>query len=113
MSYEFHARIDVPAGTHVERCPICGDVGELYRCSDGPDLPTETAVMCANGECFGPQDGLVSEGCLLYLPHDSFYRPTARDAIKYWNEYAVALNAQRRQRNWEAARALRAAAQKS
>lgn len=102
MTYEFHAKIDFPAGAQVELCPVCGDAGELYRCSDGPDLPTETAVMCTNGERFGPQDGLVSEGCLLYLPQDSFYRPTARDAIRYWNDYAIALSAQRRQRHLDA-----------
>jgi len=63
--------------------------------------------MCSNGEKFGPQDGLTNEGCLLYMPPQDFYRGRIVEAVKYWNEYAKALNAQRRQRNWQRARVLR------
>ena len=50
--------------------------------------------MCSNGEPFLPQDGLF-DGCLLNLPPKNFYKPTVREAVKYWNDYASALMAMR------------------
>jgi hypothetical protein len=54
-------------------------------------------------------DGVVNEGCLLYLPPRGFYQATIREDIKYWNEYAKALIVQRRARNWQTAKVLRSA----
>lgn len=38
-----------------------------------------------------------------------FYRGRIAEAVKFWNEYAKALNAQRRERNWKRAQVLREA----
>lgn len=76
---------------HLEPCPVCGSGAEVWRYSEGADAPSSLTAMCSNGTKFGPQDGLVNEGCLLYLPPDCFYRGTIREAAKYWNEYAIAL----------------------
>ena len=57
--------------------------------------PINKLMMCTNGEKFGPQEGFMNEGCLLYMPPDEFYRHRAADAVQFWNEYARALVAQR------------------
>lgn len=110
MTYEEYKMIDTPEGVHLEPCPVCAAKAELWRRSESNDSPTETAVCCANGEGFGPQSGIASEGCLLYMPPDDFYRGTIREAVKYWNEYARTLESQRRARRWESAKVLREAA---
>ena len=110
MSHEAFKKLDTPEGTHLEPCPVCASSPELWRRSDSPSSPTETAVCCCNGDAIGPQDGEVNKGCLLYMPPDDFYRPTIRDAVKYWNEYAKALCAQQRARRWETASVLRGGA---
>ena len=102
-----YKKVEAPEGTHIAQCPVCASSAEVYRYSESDDAPTTTAVMCANGDKFGPQDGLTHEGCLLYMPPENFYRGTIREAVKYWNEYAKALDAQRRARRWEAAKVLR------
>lgn len=102
-----YKKVDAPVGAHIEVCPVCGAIGELWRYSEADDAPTSTAVMCTNGEKFGPQDGLRNEGCLLFMPPENFYRATLREAVKYWNEYAKALEAQRRKRHWESTEVLR------
>jgi len=105
---ELYKPADLPAGTHVEPCPVCGAEPQLWQHStDFKSGPIEKVLMCSNGEKFGPQDGLTNEGCLLYMPPQDFYRGRIVEAVKYWNEYAKALNAQRRQRNWQRAQVLR------
>ncbi len=98
--HDDYKRLDIPADSFVEPCPVCASNGELweYITSSGD---AKKVVMCANGEAFGPQDGMVNEGCLLYMPPSGFYSPRKAGAIKYWNDYAKALNKQRRKRNWE------------
>jgi hypothetical protein len=87
---------------------VCGADAELWQYSkDFKDGPIEKVVMCSNGERFGPQDGAVNEGCLLYMPPQDFYRGRIVEAVKFWNEYANVLNAQRRGRNWKRAKVLR------
>lgn len=99
---------ELPAGAQVEPCPVCGADAQLWQYStDFKTGPIEKVLMCSNGEKFGPQDGLTNEGCLLYMPPQDFYRGRIVEAVKYWNEYAKALNAQRRQRNWQRAQVLR------
>ena len=107
MSHNEFKKLDTPGGVHLEPCPVCASEGELWRRSDSPSSPTETAVCCSNGDVIGPQAGEVNTGCLLFMPPDDFYRGTMRDAVKYWNEYAKALGAQQRARRWELARVLR------
>jgi len=65
--------------------------------------------MCSNGTAFGPQDGLTNEGCLLYMPPNGFYMATIREGVKYWNDYAVALERMQRANRWKRHSALRAA----
>jgi hypothetical protein len=89
--------VPIPEGTHIEICPVCFAAAEIWRYSESPDDPTETAVMCSNGDMFGPQTN-VDAGCLLMMPPKEFYFGTIREAVKYWNEYALALQQQRLQR---------------
>jgi hypothetical protein len=102
-----YRKIETPADKHLEACVVCGAAGELWRYSEADDAPTTTAVMCSNGEAFGPQSGVVNEGCLLNMPPNEFYRDTIRDAVRFWNEYAKALGAQRRKRNWTTSQVMR------
>ena len=107
---ELYKKAELPAGAHVEPCPVCGADAELWQYSkDFKNGPIDKVVMCANGERFGPQDGAVNEGCLLYMPPQDFYRGRVVEAVKFWNQYAKALNAQRRGRNWKRAQVLREA----
>lgn len=109
--HDEYKKLDTPEGLEV--CPCCGSVAELWKYSKSVSAPTSKAICCTNGEKFGPQDGMVNEGCLLYMPPDGFYRATVRDAVKYWNEYAKALTSQQRARRWEVAQALRSNAKLS
>ena len=103
-----YKKAGLPAGAYLAPCPVCGADADLFQYSeDFKNGPIEKAVMCTNGEKFGPQDGAVNEGCLLYMPPRDFYHGRIVDAVKFWNEYASALNAQRRKRNWKRARVLR------
>ena len=88
-------------------CPLCGSDASVWEFSEKPSDPVQRVVMCSNGEALGPQDGMVNEGCLFYMPPDQFYRPTGRDAVGYWNEFTRAIEAQRRKRSWERHSALR------
>jgi len=107
MAYDQFKKVETPEGVHIEACPVCSAIAELWRFSETSESPTETAVMCSNGDAFGPQSGIACEGCLLNMPPQEFYRDTIRDAVRFWNEYAKALTSQRRARNWEAAKVLR------
>ena len=99
---EEYKKGDLPPGTHLEPCPVCGAEAELWlRSEDFKNGPIEKAVCCSNGRQFGPQTGVVNDGCLLFMPPDSFYRGRIADAVKFWNEYALALTAQRKEREGE------------
>ena len=100
MNKDPYKRLPTPEGSTLEPCPICGSAVELWQYAETETSPTTKSVMCSNGERFGPQDGLVNEGCLLFMPPDNFYRATTREAVKYWNEYAKALGSLRRKNNW-------------
>lgn len=103
-----YKKTELPAKTHLEPCPVCGAKAELWQYSaDFENGPIDKVVMCTNGERFGPQEGLVNEGCLLYMPPPDFYRGRIVEAIQFWNNYAKALTAQRRARNWERFKVLR------
>lgn len=97
--------LETPAG--VERCPVCGAEAQLWQYSEDANSPVKRLVMCSHGDKIGPQNGLIHEGCLLYMPGNEFYRETARDAVRFWNEFAKALNALRRANNWKHARPMR------
>lgn len=107
-STELYKKTELPIGTHIEPCPVCGADAELWQYSKNfKNGPIEKVVMCTNGERFGPQDGAMNEGCLLYMPPPNFYRGRMVEAVTFWNAYAKVLNAQRRKRNWKRARVLR------
>ncbi|HEY0915673.1 MAG TPA: hypothetical protein VGE22_12450 [Solimonas sp.] len=93
--------------TPLEPCPVCGSEAALWQYSESETAPRKLLVCCTHGDPIGPQDGLTNEGCLLYMPPDNFYRETIRDAARYWNEFAKALSALRRQNNWKQAQVLR------
>ena len=83
----------------IEPCPVCGSEAELWLFSDDfENGPINKLMMCTNGEKFGPQEGFMNEGCLLFMPPDEFHRHRAADAVKFWNEYARALVEQRNER---------------
>ena len=78
----------------IEDCPCCGSKAALWRYLATPTSTRVLMVNCSNGEKIGPQDhrsGLMNTGCLLYDAPSDFHKLTEREAIKYWNEYAVAL----------------------
>lgn len=77
-------------------CPVCGARAHLWQYAETPTVPVQRVVMCSHDDRIGPRDGLMNEGCLLYMPPDDFYRATARDAIAYWNAFAEALVALRK-----------------
>lgn len=105
---ELYKQAELPAGMDVEPCPVCGADAELWQYSnDFKNGPIDKLIMCSNGDRFGPQDGAMNEGCLLYMPPQDFYRGRIAEAVKFWNQYARALNAQRRERNWKRAKVLR------
>jgi len=88
---------------HIEPCPVCGHAKpELWRYYSDPASPTSKVVMCRHTDPIGPmQNGLVNEGCLLYMPPEQFYQPTERAAVEYWNTFAKALSALRRKNHWQ------------
>lgn len=86
----------------VDPCPVCGADAELWLFSDDfENGPISKLMMCTNGDKFGPQEGFMNEGCLLYMPPDEFHHGRSADAVKFWNEYARALVAQRAKRQGE------------
>ena len=89
--HDDYKRLTLQPGQHLYPCPVCAADAELWQYSEAETTPTTKLVMCSRGEAFGPQNGLVDEGCLLYMPPGAFYKASIRDAVKYWNDYAVAL----------------------
>ena len=87
-----------PNGRVLEPCPVCGSEAGLWQYSESETAPRKLLVMCSHGEKIGPQDGLIHEGCLLYMPGDNFYRETIRDAVRYWNEFGQAITRMRDRR---------------
>lgn len=109
MAFDNYTQLAIPDGSHLELCPCCACTPEIWQFQKEKDGPASKAVMCSNGAAFGPQDGIVNEGCLLNMPPDDFYKATIREAVKYWNEYAKALTAQQRSNRWKAHQVLRTA----
>ena len=99
--------LEVPAGVTLRPCPVCASDAALWQYSESEKSITTKAVMCSNGTAFGPQDGLTNEGCLLYMPPNGFYKATIREGVKYWNDYAAALEKMQRFNRWSRAQVLR------
>lgn len=106
--HDDYKRLDLQPGTNLYPCPVCAADAELWQYSESETVATKKVIMCSRGEAFGPQRGMVSEGCLLYLPPREFYKRTIRDAVKFWNDYAVALGKIQRAARWARAKVLRA-----
>lgn len=104
---EMYKQLETPQGASILPCPCCGSEAHVWQYSESETSPTTKAVMCDNGDIIGPQDGIVGAGCLLYMPSDGFYRPTIREAVKYWNDYTNALMKMQRQNRWKTASVLR------
>lgn len=101
-----YAQLKIPSNMAIEPCPVCGFDATLWE-HITKDGGAQKVVMCSHGEAIGPQDAEVLAGCQLYMPPNDFYAATIREAISYWNEFAKALNALRRQNNWKRHSALR------
>lgn len=106
--HDDYKRLELQPGQNLYPCPVCAADAELWQYSEAETAPTTKLVMCSRGEAFGPQNGLVNEGCLLYMPPGEFYKASIRDAVKYWNDYAVALGKIQRAGRWARAKVLRA-----
>lgn len=107
MTHELFTKLDLPAEYTIAECPCCSSDGVLYQFQKTPDGPASKVVMCANGDRFGPQDGVNDEGCLLYMPPEGHYQATIREAVSYWNSYCNALQSMRRKNAWARHSALR------
>lgn len=89
---ELYKSVEVSSGLTLAPCPVCGADAELWQYSeDFKNGPIDKVVMCSNGDRFGPQEGAINEGCLLYMPPQSFYQGRIVEAVRFWNEYAQAL----------------------
>lgn len=106
-TFDNYTRLSTPDGTHTEACPVCYADPEIWQYIAKPGEVAQKVVMCGHGDEIGPHDALAGGGCPLYMPPQSFYRPTIREAVKHWNEYAKALNKLRRNNGWKRARVLR------
>lgn len=98
MSHIEFKELQIPRESHLEPCPVCGSEAELWQHSESMESLTRKFVRCTNYDGFGPQAHEVFEGCLLCMPPHEFYKPTVHEAVNYWNEYALALKAQRKDR---------------
>ena len=91
-----YKRLDTPSDAHLEPCPCCGSNPRVRQYVN--DLgDTFQVVMCTFGDSIGPQNDELSNGCPLYFPSMEAYRATIREAVQYWNEFAKALTAIRRE----------------
>ena len=79
----------------LEPCPVCGSQGSLWQYSTSFTAPTKKVIMCVNADQIGPRDGVINQGCLLYMPPHDFYRDTIREAVSYWNQFSIALRTTR------------------
>jgi hypothetical protein len=105
-TFDNYTKLDAPQ-THVEPCPVCAADPEVWQYIAKPGEVAQKVVMCGHSDEIGPHDALAGGGCPLYMPPQSFYRPTIREAVKHWNEYAKALSSLRRKNGWKRARVLR------
>jgi hypothetical protein len=106
--HDDYKRLEFPPGLALQPCPVCAAEVELWQYSASPSAPTTKTVTCSRGEPFGPQcSEAIRAGCLLFMPPDDFYQPTIREAVKFWNDYAVALSRIQRAGRWERANVLR------
>lgn len=109
-THDEYTQLVIPDGTHIEPCPVCAADAELWQYMKEPGSAAEKVVCCAHSDGIGPHEALAGGGCPFYLPPLSFYRPTIREAVKHWNEYAKALGTLRRRNGWQRAKVLRGSA---
>lgn len=90
--HEMYQPATVLGGAQLLACPCCGATPGLWQFRETAEGAYLNVVMCSTAERIGPQDGIKNQGCPLSMPSDDFYRPTQREAIKYWNDFAAALS---------------------
>ena len=96
MAHEEYRKMIPPPAELPYQCPCCGcpDV-VVWEHSETPESIVTRVVTCESKDVIGPrgvEDGGFGErGCLLFMPPRDFYRPTGREAVRYWNKYAAAL----------------------
>jgi hypothetical protein len=105
--HDDYKRLEIPPGVTLRPCPVCGADAELWQFSKSETAATNKLGMCSNGDAIGPQDGLVNEGCLLFMPPEGFYQATIREGVRFWNEYADALEKVQRANRWKRVQVLR------
>lgn len=82
-------------GTHgpLDPCPVCGAEAEMWQFAEKEGDVAQRLVCCTSGEAseaFAGARGHLLGGCLLFMPPQDFYQPTARQAERHWNEFARA-----------------------
>lgn len=96
---EMYKLAQLPDNLTLEDCPVCGAVAELWSYSkDFQGGPIYKVVMCSHNEAIGPRDNDIYESCPLIMPPDDFCHGRIVEAVKFWNDYALALTGLRRER---------------
>jgi hypothetical protein len=89
---DLYKRAELPSEFSLEACPVCGAEAELWSFSKNfKDGPIQKVVMCSQKDAIGPRDNDLHDSCPMIMPEDDFYKGRIVDAVKFWNEYAVAL----------------------
>lgn len=109
-TFDNYTKLTAPAGTQIEPCPVCAADPEVWQYIAKEGDVAQKVVMCSHDDEIGPYDALAGGGCPLYMPPQSFYRPTIREAVNFWNEYGKALGTLRRKNGWKRAQVLRGSA---
>lgn len=79
----------------VRQCPACGSRPTLWQHME-PGGTASKVVMCENGDDIVEEEtNLFRAACPFFMPPQSFYRATQREAVTYWNRYAEHLTTQR------------------
>jgi hypothetical protein len=88
-----YLQLAADAGADVRGCPLCGARPALWQLTAKDDTASKV-VMCTSGDAHA-RLGDDLDGCIFFMPPNRFYRPTRREAIGAWNEYAEACVASR------------------
>lgn len=75
-------------------CGFCGSAPHMWRHTCGAEA-VRLVVMCSLDADQSP----LGDDCPLFMPPESFYAATKREAAKYWNEWAKFGNSCRKPRD--------------
>lgn len=78
--------------TELLPCGFCGSPAHMWQYASGRDASVVTfVVMCSLDENQSP----IGDDCPLFMPPESFYAATKREAAEHWNEWAKFGNSRR------------------